>query len=68
MLWYKALCFGLTCIIFAYYIYTLMPENTEKPWKVGILDTAMKMISLIVNFFPRELGFLVTSTCKLSFN
>ena len=45
-----------------------MPENIEEPWKVGILDGAMKMTSLIVSFFPRELGFFVTSMCKLSFN
>ncbi|XP_055274831.1 arylacetamide deacetylase-like 2 isoform X3 [Moschus berezovskii] len=35
---YKPLCFGLTCILFAYYIYTPMPENIEEPWKATILE------------------------------
>ena len=50
---YKTLCFGLTCILFAYYIYTPIPENIEEPWKVKIIDGAVKITSLMVSFsFP----------------
>ncbi|XP_054980215.1 arylacetamide deacetylase-like 2 [Sorex araneus] len=43
----KALCFGLICIIFAYYIYAPMPENIEEPWKVGLIDAAIKTTSFV---------------------
>lgn len=50
---YKTLGFGLTCILFAYYIYTLIPENIEEPWKVRIIDGAVKITSFMVSFsFP----------------
>ncbi|XP_065799786.1 arylacetamide deacetylase-like 2 [Muntiacus reevesi] len=44
---YKILCFGLICILFAFYIYTPMPENIEEPWKVRIMDAAIKATSLM---------------------
>ncbi|XP_040091019.1 arylacetamide deacetylase-like 2 [Oryx dammah] len=44
---YKTLCFGLTCILFAFYIYTPMPENIEEPWKIRIVDVAVKTTSLM---------------------
>ncbi|XP_020006918.1 arylacetamide deacetylase-like 2 [Castor canadensis] len=43
---YKILCLGLLCVVFAYYIHTPMPENFEEPWKIGLMDAAMKMTSL----------------------
>ncbi|KAB0373948.1 hypothetical protein FD755_014204 [Muntiacus reevesi] len=46
---YKILCFGLICILFAFYIYTPMPENIEEPWKVRIVDAAIKATSLMSN-------------------
>ncbi|XP_053077271.1 arylacetamide deacetylase-like 2 isoform X2 [Acinonyx jubatus] len=35
---FKTLCFGLTLILFAYYIYTPLPENIEEPWKATLLE------------------------------
>ncbi|XP_025769772.1 arylacetamide deacetylase-like 2 [Puma concolor] len=43
---FKTLCFGLTLILFAYYIYTPLPENIEEPWKVGVIDALIKTTSL----------------------
>ncbi|XP_077621989.1 arylacetamide deacetylase-like 2 [Crocuta crocuta] len=42
----KTLCFGLTCILFAYYIYTPLPENIEEPWKIQVIDALIKTTSL----------------------
>ncbi|KAM5291808.1 arylacetamide deacetylase-like 2 [Ctenodactylus gundi] len=47
---YKALCFGLSCILLAYSIYTPLPENIEEPWKVQIVDAGIKVISLMGTF------------------
>ncbi|XP_055970378.1 arylacetamide deacetylase-like 2 [Sorex fumeus] len=44
---YRALCFGLICVIFAYYIYAPIPENVEEPWKVGFIDAAVKTTSFL---------------------
>ncbi|KAI4548019.1 hypothetical protein MG293_000349 [Ovis ammon polii] len=44
---YKTLCFGLTCILFAFYVYTPMPENIEEQWKIRITDAAIKTTSLM---------------------
>ena len=57
---YKTLCFGLTCILFAYNIYTPIPENIEEPWKVRTIDAAIKITSLMVSFsFPGDWDALV---------
>ncbi|XP_058586224.1 arylacetamide deacetylase-like 2 isoform X1 [Neofelis nebulosa] len=42
----KTLWFGLTLILFGYYIYTPLPENIEEPWKVGVIDALIKTTSL----------------------
>nr|XP_027789363.1 arylacetamide deacetylase-like 2 [Marmota flaviventris] len=47
----KAVCFGLSCLLFAYYIYTPIPQNIEERWKVGILDAVVKIISLMGTLF-----------------
>nr|XP_020742185.1 arylacetamide deacetylase-like 2 [Odocoileus virginianus texanus] len=44
---YKILCFGLICILFAFYVYTPVPENVEEPWKLRIMDAATKATSLM---------------------
>ena len=72
---YKILCFGLICILFAFYIYTPMPENIEEPWKVRIMDAATKATSLMVTFSPgnwdsliqAHVKFLVISILKMTF-
>ncbi|CAH6779103.1 arylacetamide deacetylase-like 2 [Phodopus roborovskii] len=48
---YKTLFFGLSCIIFAYYIYIPIPENIEEHWKVRIIDALMKVSSLMGTLF-----------------
>ncbi|XP_062934333.1 arylacetamide deacetylase-like 2 [Cynocephalus volans] len=48
---YKTLCFGLSCIIYAYYISAPMPENLQEPWKVGVLDALIKMTSVTAILF-----------------
>jgi arylacetamide deacetylase-like 2 len=48
---YKILCFGLFCILFAYYIYIPMPENIEERWKIQFLDAGVKMLSFMVIYF-----------------
>ncbi|XP_008843059.1 arylacetamide deacetylase-like 2 [Nannospalax galili] len=48
---YKILLPGLCCILFAYYVYTPIPENVEEYWKVAILDAAMKTSSLTATLF-----------------
>ncbi|OWK05939.1 hypothetical protein Celaphus_00013050, partial [Cervus elaphus hippelaphus] len=50
---YKTLCFGLTCILFAYYIYTPIPENIEEPWKVRTIDAAIKITSLMATLLEK---------------
>ncbi|XP_055274841.1 arylacetamide deacetylase-like 2 [Moschus berezovskii] len=50
---YKTLCFGLTCILFAYYIYTPIPKNIEEPWKVRIIDAAIKITSLMATLLEK---------------
>ncbi|KAL1777667.1 arylacetamide deacetylase-like 2 [Sigmodon hispidus] len=42
---YKTLCFGFFCILFAYCIYSPLPENIEEPWKVRFMDVLIKMTS-----------------------
>ncbi|XP_052034674.1 arylacetamide deacetylase-like 2 [Apodemus sylvaticus] len=44
---YKTLCFGFFCILFAYCIYSPVPENVEEPWKVRFISTLIKMTSLV---------------------
>ncbi|XP_027408230.1 arylacetamide deacetylase-like 2 [Bos indicus x Bos taurus] len=50
---YKALCFGLTCILCAFYIFTPIPENIEEPWKVRIMDAAIKTTSLVATILEK---------------
>ncbi|XP_076788198.1 arylacetamide deacetylase-like 2 isoform X2 [Arvicanthis niloticus] len=42
---YKTLCFGFSCILFAYCFYSPIPENIEEPWKVRYVDTLIKLAS-----------------------
>ncbi|XP_006868038.1 PREDICTED: arylacetamide deacetylase-like 2-like [Chrysochloris asiatica] len=44
---WKVLCVGLTFVLFAYFIYTPMPENIEEPWKVRIMDAVVKCTSFV---------------------
>ncbi|XP_036045263.1 arylacetamide deacetylase-like 2 [Onychomys torridus] len=48
---YKTLCFGFSCILFAYYVYSPLPENIEEPWKVRFMDVLIKMTSLVATLF-----------------
>ncbi|XP_020742208.2 arylacetamide deacetylase-like 2 [Odocoileus virginianus] len=50
---YKTLCFGLTCILLAYYIYTPIPENIEEPWKVRTIDAAIKITSFMATLLEK---------------
>lgn len=52
----KTLFLGLSCLLFAYYIYAPIPENIEEPWKVRIINAVMKISSLMVIFFSWEIG------------
>ncbi|XP_052588071.1 arylacetamide deacetylase-like 2 [Peromyscus californicus insignis] len=48
---HKTLFFGLSCILFAHYIYMPIPENIEERWKVRMIDAVMKISSLLATFF-----------------
>lgn len=48
---YKTLCFGFSCILFAYCLYSPIPENIEEPWKVRFTDTLIKVASHMVIYF-----------------
>nr|XP_048280823.1 arylacetamide deacetylase-like 2 [Myodes glareolus] len=43
----RTLCFGFLCVLFAYCIYTPVPENIEEPWKVRFMDALIKMTSFV---------------------
>nr|XP_035134214.2 arylacetamide deacetylase-like 2 [Callithrix jacchus] len=47
----RTLCFGLLFILFAYYIYIPIPENIEETWKIGFMNTVLKMTSLTAKLF-----------------
>ncbi|XP_031232020.1 arylacetamide deacetylase-like 2 [Mastomys coucha] len=44
---YKTLCFGFFCILFAYCIYSPIPEDVEEPWKVRIISAMIKMTTFV---------------------
>ncbi|XP_031231872.1 arylacetamide deacetylase-like 2 isoform X2 [Mastomys coucha] len=48
---YKSLCFGFSCILFAYFLYSPIPENIEEPWKVRYLDATVKVVSYMATLF-----------------
>ncbi|XP_004598152.2 arylacetamide deacetylase-like 2 [Ochotona princeps] len=48
---YKSVWFGLCCILFAYYIYTPLPEAIEEPWKVMVVDAGIKLTSMTAILF-----------------
>ncbi|XP_051013190.1 arylacetamide deacetylase-like 2 [Acomys russatus] len=48
---HKTLCFGFSCILFAYFIYSPVPENVEEPWKIIFLNAGIKMTSLLATLF-----------------
>ncbi|XP_005344090.1 arylacetamide deacetylase-like 2 [Microtus ochrogaster] len=48
---YKTLCFGFSCVLFAYSVYSPVPENIEEPWKVRFIDAVIKMTSLVATLF-----------------
>ncbi|XP_059120685.1 arylacetamide deacetylase-like 2 [Peromyscus eremicus] len=48
---YKTLCFGFSCILFAYCVYLPLPENIEEPWRVRLADVLIKMTSLAATLF-----------------
>ncbi|CAO2613049.1 Arylacetamide deacetylase-like 2 [Lemmus lemmus] len=43
----RTVCFGFLCVLFAYCVYTPVPENIEEPWKVRLMDALIKMTSLV---------------------
>ncbi|XP_038204221.1 arylacetamide deacetylase-like 2 [Arvicola amphibius] len=43
----RALCFGFFCVLFAYYVYTPVPENIEEPWKVRLMDALIRITSFV---------------------
>ncbi|XP_005077973.1 arylacetamide deacetylase-like 2 [Mesocricetus auratus] len=48
---HKALCFGFSCVLLAYCVYSPVPENIEEPWKVRLMDALIKMTSLVATLF-----------------
>ncbi|XP_028619280.1 arylacetamide deacetylase-like 2 [Grammomys surdaster] len=48
---YKTLCFGFSCILFAYCLYSPIPENIEERWKVRYVDTIIKVASRMATLF-----------------
>lgn len=48
---YKTLCLGFFCILFAYCIYSPVPENIEEPWKVRTISAIIKITSFLVIYF-----------------
>ncbi|CAH6779104.1 arylacetamide deacetylase-like 2 [Phodopus roborovskii] len=48
---YKSLCFGFFCVLFAYCVYSPVPENIEEPWKVRFMDAIIKMTSFVATLF-----------------
>ncbi|XP_032752633.1 arylacetamide deacetylase-like 2 isoform X1 [Rattus rattus] len=44
---YKTLCLGFFCILFAYCIYSPVPENVEEPWKVRTISAIIKITSFL---------------------
>ncbi|XP_052588212.1 arylacetamide deacetylase-like 2 [Peromyscus californicus insignis] len=48
---YKTLCFGFSCILFAYCVYSPLPENIEEPWRVRLADVLIKITSLVATLF-----------------
>ncbi|XP_003502932.1 arylacetamide deacetylase-like 2 [Cricetulus griseus] len=48
---YKTLCFGFSCVLFAYCVYSPVPENIEEPWKVRFMDALIKETSLVATLF-----------------
>lgn len=50
---YKSVWFGLCCILFAYFIYTPLPEDIEEPWKVMVVDAGIKLTSMTVIALPQ---------------
>jgi arylacetamide deacetylase-like 2 len=53
---YKTLCFGFSCILLAYCLYSPIPENIEEPWKVRFTDTLVRVISHMVIYFKRGIS------------
>ncbi|XP_054338815.1 arylacetamide deacetylase-like 2 [Pongo pygmaeus] len=53
----RTLCFGLSCILFAYYISAPIPENVEEIWKVRALDALIKITSFTGKWFRCQLSF-----------
>ncbi|XP_055452868.1 arylacetamide deacetylase-like 2 [Psammomys obesus] len=50
---YKTLCFGISCILFAHWLYSPVPENVEEPWKVRFADALIKMTTLVATLFEK---------------
>nr|XP_019587489.1 PREDICTED: arylacetamide deacetylase-like 2 [Rhinolophus sinicus] len=48
---FKALCFGLFCVLFASHIYVPIPGNIEEYWKVMALDAAAKTCTFMALCF-----------------
>uniref|UniRef100_A0A8C4MXN5 Arylacetamide deacetylase like 2 n=1 Tax=Equus asinus TaxID=9793 RepID=A0A8C4MXN5_EQUAS len=48
---FKALCLGLLCVLFAFYICVPVPGNIEEPWKVRALDAFIKTIDFVATCF-----------------
>ncbi|KAM8953883.1 arylacetamide deacetylase [Pelodytes ibericus] len=51
----KLLCFGLVCVVLAYYIYTPLPDNVQQKWKVMLLDAIFRTLGH-VSYFGDLLG------------
>ncbi|KAM9604553.1 arylacetamide deacetylase-like 2 [Trichechus inunguis] len=57
MVGFKALCFGLFCILFASHIYTPVPDNVEESWKVMALDATAKTC-VFTALFLEKIGIM----------
>ncbi|XP_003502934.1 arylacetamide deacetylase-like 2 [Cricetulus griseus] len=69
---YKTLCFGFSCVLLAYFVYSPVPENIEEPWKVRFMDALIKVTSLVATLFENiglmkyEEVFLTASAIHLT--
>nr|XP_034357196.1 arylacetamide deacetylase-like 2 [Arvicanthis niloticus] len=54
---YKTLCFGFFCILFAYCLYSPVPENVEEPWKVRFIDGIIKITAFVATI-SENIGLL----------
>ncbi|XP_075404970.1 arylacetamide deacetylase-like 2 [Tenrec ecaudatus] len=53
----KALCLGLTCVLFSYYMYRPMPDNIKDEWKIEFIDALVRTVTS-VGIFLENIGVM----------